>query len=102
MYLADGAVCLSLRGGFLGGWLGFGAAVFLPGVGGAAVPGTPVRSGRAAWAPPVLPAPGGGVIAVPPHGAVAVPGLGGTGGEAKFWPQLRGTADEAQMNIRRI
>lgn len=61
------------------------------------MPGTPVRSGRAARAPPVLPAPGGHY-----HGAVAVPGLGGTGREAKFWPQLRGTADEAQMNIRRI
>lgn len=99
MYLANGTACLSLLGGFPGRWSGFGAAVFLPG--GATVPGPP--DARDAGARPVLVTLGGGGGYC--GDAPRCRGRAGSGGhwwEAKFWPQLRGTANEAQMNIRRI
>lgn len=83
MYLANGTVCLSLLGAFPGGWSGFGAAVFLPGgkkYGAGAARCSRGRAGlrRHGRYPP---APGGYR-----GDAVAVPGLGGTGGMRSLGP----------------
>lgn len=93
---------VSPPGVFPGGWLGFGAAVFPPGGKKYGAGARRCSRGRAGLRGHgrYPPAPGG--YRGDARRCRGRPGSGGHWWDEKFWAQLCGVANEAQMNIRRI